>query len=96
MGSTYHSVVSNQPIFLPPQDMIWKCACCYTKENTTLCRYVCEYRPRRKDVIRYNIRSCEAYIYLYLCPHHKNMINNQEYLKIFGWDWCDMLECLPE
>jgi len=95
MGSTYHSVVSMQPIFLPPQDMIGICACCNTNENTTLCRYVCEYRPRSKDVIRYNIRSCEAYIDLYLCPYHRNVINNEEHLKILGWDWSDMVEGLP-
>jgi len=92
MGSTYHSVVSMQPIFLPDEDMIGVCACCYTKENTTICKYLCEYRPRPK----YNIRPCEAYIHLYLCPLHKNLIDNQEDLRILGWDWWDMVEGLSD
>ena len=91
MGSIYYSEQGN-PIFSPDEDMMGVCACCNTNDNTTLCRYVCQYRPRSKDVIRYNIRSCEAYIDLYLCPYHKNMINNQ---RIFGWDWWDMVDGLP-
>ena len=92
MGSIYYSEQGN-PIFSPDEDMIGVCASCFTEQNTTLCRYVCEYRPRPKDVIKYNIRSCEAYIDLYLCPHHRNVINNQ---GIFGWDWWDMVDGLPK
>ena len=92
MGSTYNSEVSMQPIFLPDEDMIGVCACCNTKENTTLCRYACQYRPKAK----YFESSREGHIHLYLCPLHKELIDNQEDLRILGWDWWDMLDSLPQ
>ena len=51
MGKSIN-VEEGNPIFSPVEDMIGVCACCDTKENTTLCRYVCKYRPRPKDIIR--------------------------------------------
>ena len=81
-----------QPIFLPDEEMIGVCACCFNDENTTLCRYPCEYRPKPK----YNEISREGYIHLYLCPFHKNLIENKEDLRILGWDWWDMLDSLPQ